>query len=88
VKWHKRLYRIIKERQPFPAASLIFFEALEISNSKELQNYKYDDDNDQNVNPITGARDPGTDIPAEKAKQPQDKQNYDDGPQHVIPPFE
>jgi hypothetical protein len=47
-----------------------------------------DGDHDQNVNPTAEAREAGTDIPTEKAEQPQDYQNYDDRPQHEISPFE
>jgi hypothetical protein len=55
---------------------------------KELQNDEYDDDNDQNVNPTAGFREARTDVPAEKAEQPQDEQNDDDCPQHEISPLD
>jgi hypothetical protein len=57
-------------------------------NPKEMQDNKYYGDNNQNVNPIAGLGKTGTDPPAEKAQQPQDEQNYYDGPQHEISPFE
>jgi hypothetical protein len=40
------------------------------------------------VNPIARARESWTYVPTEKAEQPQDYQNYDNGPQHEISPFE
>jgi hypothetical protein len=43
-------------------------------------------DNDQGMNPIAGAREPWAHVSAEKTKQPQDNQNYNDGPQHEISP--
>jgi hypothetical protein len=55
---------------------------------KELQYDEYDDDNDQNMNPTAGAREPWTNVPSEKSEQPQYDQNYDDSPQHEISPFE
>jgi hypothetical protein len=55
-----------------------------LQHPKEVQYDEYDGDNDQNVYPISGARETWNDPPAEKAKQPQDEQNYDDGPQHEI----
>jgi hypothetical protein len=51
--------------------------------------YDEDDGNhDQNVNPIAGLREAWTDSSTEKAEQPQDEQDYDDGPQHDVSPFE
>jgi len=40
------------------------------------------------MDPGAGAREARTDVPTEIAKQPQDYENYDDGPQHEIFPFE
>ena len=45
---------------------------LEIYHPKELQDKKYDGDDDQNVNPTASFREPRTYIATEKAKQPQD----------------
>jgi hypothetical protein len=53
-----------------------------------VQNDEDDGNHDQDVNPIAGARESRTYIPAEKAEQPQDKQNHDDGPQHEVFPFD
>jgi hypothetical protein len=39
---------------------------------KEVQQDEYDGDNDQSMNPITGAREAWTYVPTEKAEQPQD----------------
>jgi hypothetical protein len=55
---------------------------------KQVQYDQYDGDDDQSMNPTAGLREPGTDVPAEKAEQPQDYQDYDDSPQHEISPFE
>jgi len=49
---------------------------------KELQDNEYDGDDDQNVNPTASFREAWTYIATEKAEQPQDYQNHDDGPQH------
>jgi hypothetical protein len=59
-----------------------------LCNPKESQDNEDDSNDDQNVNPIAGLGKTGTDPPAEKAQQPQDEQNYYDGPQHEISPFE
>ena len=58
-----------------------------LDRANELQYDEYDNDNNQNVNPITGARHPGTDVPTQKAEQPQDQKNDDDSPQHDISPL-
>jgi hypothetical protein len=39
---------------------------------KKLQYNKNDDDNDQNVNPTAGPREPWADVLTEKAEQPED----------------
>jgi hypothetical protein len=54
--------------------------------SKELQYDEYDGDDDQNVDPIANAREAWTDVPTEKAEQPQYDENHDDSPQHERPP--
>jgi len=38
----------------------------------EVQYDEYDGDNDQSVNPTAGLWEPWTDVPTEKAEQPQD----------------
>jgi hypothetical protein len=53
---------------------------------KELQDDKDNHNHNQDMDPVTGARKPWAEISAEEAEQPQDEQNYDDGPQHVMPP--
>jgi hypothetical protein len=70
------------------AAFPIFFEALEVHHPKQLQDDEDHCDDDQNVNPTACFREPRADFSAEEAEQPQDYQNYDDCPQHKIPPFE
>jgi hypothetical protein len=55
---------------------------------KEVQDDEYDSDHDQSVNPTAGLREAWTYVPTEKAQQPQDYQNHDNGPQHEISPFE
>ena len=55
---------------------------------QKVQNNQYDCYNDQDVNPIAGTREARTDVPAEKAEQPQDEQDNNDSPQHEISPFE
>ena len=69
-----------------PAAFPLFNKALEINNPKELQDDKDDGDDDQNVNQITGAWYTGDVSRSKKAEQPENYQNYDDRPQHGIPP--
>jgi hypothetical protein len=61
--------------------------ALEVYDPKQFQDDEYDGDHDQKVNPTADFREPRADVPAEKSKQPKDYENYDDGPQHGIPPF-
>jgi hypothetical protein len=39
---------------------------------EEAQDDKYDRQDDQNMNPITGFREVWTDIPAESTERPQD----------------
>jgi hypothetical protein len=55
-------------------------EASGLYNTEKMQYDKYYGDNDQNVDPTAGLREAWTDVPAEKAEQPQDYQNYDDSP--------
>ena len=53
------------------------------------QNSQYDSDHDQGMDPASAIRPvviPGT--PTEETKQPKNKQDYDNGPQHEITPFE
>jgi hypothetical protein len=52
-----------------------------------VQYDEYDGDNDQNVNPTAGTREPWAYVPTKEAKQPQYKENYDDSPQHDVSPF-
>jgi hypothetical protein len=40
------------------------------------------------MDPTAGCREARTDSPTEEPEQPQDKQYYNDGPQHEISPFE
>jgi hypothetical protein len=40
------------------------------------------------MDPAACARQPWTYVPAEKAEQPKDYQNYDDSSQHEISPLE
>jgi hypothetical protein len=54
--------------------------------SYQMQYQQNDGNNDQRMDPIAGARHSWADIPAQKAEQPQDDENYDDGPQHKISP--
>ncbi len=54
---------------------------------QKVQNNQDHHDDDQYVHPIASARETRTDISAESAEQPQDKQDYDDCPQHEISPF-
>jgi hypothetical protein len=55
---------------------------------KEVQDDEDDSNNDQDVNPTANLRKVWADPAAEKAEQPQDNQDYDNGPQHDISPFE
>jgi hypothetical protein len=54
---------------------------------EKLQDDQNDHDHNENVNPVSGAREPRADIPPEKSEQPQDEQNDDNGPQHTLSPF-
>jgi hypothetical protein len=53
-----------------------------------VQYDEYDSDDDQCMNPTACLRKTWTYIPTEKAEQPQNKQNYNNSPQHEISPFE
>jgi hypothetical protein len=64
----------------------MFKKTLEVYCPKELQDDKDNHNHNQDMDPVTGARKPWAEISAEEAEQPQDEQNYDDGPQHVMPP--
>ena len=55
---------------------------------QKVQYDQYDHDDDQNMDPTACFREAWTYVPTEKAEQPQDYQDYDDGPQHEISPFE
>jgi hypothetical protein len=44
-------------------------------------------DYEQSVNPVSGLREVGADVPAKKAEKPENNQYYDNGPKHVISPF-
>jgi hypothetical protein len=61
---------------------------LEVYDTQKVQYDEYDSDYDQCMNPIPGAREAWTDVPAEKAEQPQNYEYYDDSPQHEISPFD
>jgi hypothetical protein len=53
------------------------------------QNYQYYGDDDQGMDPASAIWSvviPGTS--AEETQQPENKQDYDNGPQHEIAPFE
>jgi hypothetical protein len=51
---------------------------------KEVQDDENNGDNDQSMNPTASAWEAWTYVPTEKAKQPQDYENYNDSPQHEI----
>jgi hypothetical protein len=53
-----------------------------------MQDDEYDGDHDQGMDPTACLWKTWHNAPAEKAKQPQDDQNYDDSPDHNISPFE
>jgi hypothetical protein len=53
---------------------------------QQVQNNQDDHDNEQHVNPASGAN-AGDEPWANEAEQPQDEQNYDDSPQHDVPPL-
>jgi hypothetical protein len=50
-----------------------------LHDSKQLQDDQDDNDDDQGVNPIAGTES-WVNVPAQKAEQPEDEQNNDDGP--------
>jgi hypothetical protein len=54
---------------------------------QQTQNNKNDGNNDQNMDPSASLRKSWTDIPTEKAKQPENHQDYNYRPQHEISPF-
>jgi hypothetical protein len=55
---------------------------------QQAQDYKYDGDDDQNMDPTAGFRKSWADPATEKAQQPQYDQYYDNYPQHEVSPFE
>jgi hypothetical protein len=55
---------------------------------QKVQNNQYNHDNEQNMDPAACFWKSWTNVPTEKAEQPQDNQDHDDGPQHEISPFE
>jgi len=57
-----------------------------LQHPQQVQNDQYDGDDDQCVNPITGAREIWTDIPPKEAEQPKHNQDDDDGPKHDVTP--
>jgi len=59
-----------------------------LQHTKKVQYDEYDSDYNQGVDPAAGLWEAWTYVPAEKAEQPQYYQNYDDGPNHDISPFE
>jgi hypothetical protein len=59
-----------------------------VDHPEQLQDDEDHDNNDQHMDPIAGAREPWTDVPAEESKQPKDYENNDDCPQHEISPIE
>ncbi|MCJ7585355.1 MAG: hypothetical protein MUO30_11395 [Anaerolineales bacterium] len=59
-----------------------------LQHPKEVQDDEDDGNHDQSVNPTAGLREAWAYVPTEKAKQPQDYENYDDRPQYEISPFE
>jgi hypothetical protein len=54
---------------------------------QQAQNNQNDNNNDQRMDPAAGSRKSWADSAAEKAQQPQNKQDYDNGPNHEISPF-
>jgi hypothetical protein len=71
--------------QTFSIATAPYTKGLD--QPKNLQNEKYEGNHNQCVNPIPGAGNTWANVPAKKAKQPQDEQDYDERPQHEIDPF-
>jgi hypothetical protein len=61
--------------------------ARDLNDIQQLQDDEDQSNNDQRMNPTTGLREPWTNIPTEKAEQPQNYQNHDYSP-HKISPFE
>jgi hypothetical protein len=53
---------------------------------QQVQNNQNDGNDDQNMDPTADARETWADIPAEKAKQPQNDQDNNDCPQHKKSP--
>jgi hypothetical protein len=61
---------------------------LEIYDPQESQNDEDDGNHQQGMNPTTGLREARADVSTEKAKQPEDEQDNNNGPQHEISPFQ
>lgn len=55
---------------------------------QKVQNNQYNYNHEQNMDPTACFRKSRTNVPTEKAEQPQYYQDYDDSPQHEISPFE
>jgi hypothetical protein len=62
-------------------------KTLDVNYSQEVQYDEYDSNNEQCMNPTASLRHSWADVPTEKAKQPQDDKNYDNGPQHEVSPL-
>ena len=66
-------------------------EAQKLDGLRYTKQAQYDEDhdnNDQNVNPIPSLGESWAYISSQEAEQPQDEQNYDNGPQHQVSPLE
>jgi hypothetical protein len=58
-----------------------------LDDPQQVQNNEDDGNDDQGVDPTACLRDAGADVRTQKAEQPQDYKNYDDGIQHEVSPF-
>jgi hypothetical protein len=61
---------------------------LEGDDPQKFQNDEDHGDYDQSMDPISCFRKAWADVSAQKTEQPQDDENYDDGPKHEITPFD
>jgi hypothetical protein len=78
---------IVYEGAARQAAPSYFQRSADLHDPQQVQNDKYNGDNNQNMDPTARLREAWTYVPTEKAEQPQYYQNYDNGPQHEISPF-
>ena len=69
------------------AAPPVLYRSADLSDPQHAQYDEYDGDHDQRMNPTASLRETWADIPTEKAKHPENHQDYNERPQHEISSF-